>query len=338
VFPAARRIALSPAEFSPVCPSITFSIALCTCNGERFLNEQLASLANQRHLPTELVVCDDASDDSTYELLERFSCKAPFPVRLYRNSQRLGIAKNFEQAIRLCTGSVIALCDQDDVWLPEKLARYAESFAQNIDWICCDARVTDAALSPRAYTLWDRVAFNADQRRLARGGRFFEILLKHYVVAGATLAFRSELRDQLLPIPQEWLYDAWLAAVLAAIRKTTLVEECLQLYRQHENNALGGSRLSFLSEVRSALNVNRADYLRLEIVRWQHLSERLGYTKITAPILTQLENKRGHLLRRGALPNNRLIRIPFVFAEIARGGYSRFSRNWGSVALDLFFK
>lgn len=317
---------------------LTISIALCTCNGERFLGEQLASLASQSCLPSELVVCDDASDDGTYDLLENFARSAPFPVRLYRNQKRLGIGQNFEQAIRLCSGSVIALCDQDDVWLPEKLARYAECFSNEIDWIFCDAQVMDATLLPLAYTLWEATAFTEDQRRLARDGRVFEVLLKHYVVAGATTAFRAELRDQLLPIPSEWHYDAWLAAVLAATKKSTMVDACMQHYRQHEHNALGMAQRSLLSQIRDAFDVNRTDYLAMEICRWQLLVERLGNAETPACVLPQLEAKCSHLLQRAAFPTNRLLRMPFVVAEIARGGYSRFSRNWGSVALDLFLK
>jgi glycosyltransferase involved in cell wall biosynthesis len=317
---------------------LTISIALCTCNGERFLGEQLMSLASQSYLPGELVVCDDASDDGTYALLTNFVRNAPFPVRLYRNQERLGISRNFEQAIRLCTGSVIALCDQDDVWLPEKLARYAECFTADVDWLFCDAQVMDAALLPLGYTLWEGTAFTEDQRQLARNDLFFEVLLKHYVVAGATMAFRSELRDQLLPMPTQWHYDAWLAAVLAATKKSMVVAACMQHYRQHENNALGMKQRSLFSAIRDAFDVNRTDYLATEICRWQLLVERLGNVETPAWVLSQLEAKCSHLLQRAAFPKNRLLRMPFVAGEIARGGYSRFSRNWGSVALDLFLK
>jgi len=317
---------------------ISISIALCTCNGERFLGEQLASLSSQSYLPCELVVCDDASDDGTYELLTSFVRSAPFPVRLYRNQQRLGISQNFEQAIRLCTGTVIALSDQDDVWLPKKLARYAECFAKRIDWVFCDAQVADSALLPLSYTLWEGVAFTENQRKLARDDRVFEVLLKHYVVAGATMAFRAELRDQLLPIPSHWYYDAWLAAVLAATKKSMVVEECMQHYRQHEKNAIGSKRRNLVHEIRDAFDVDRTDYLSMEIFRWRNLFERIRYVETPAWILAQLDAKCSHLLQRAALPQNRLLRIPFVATEIARGGYSRFSRNWGSVALDLLLK
>src|SRR5258708_1747298 len=113
--------------------SIKVSVALCTYNGARFLREQLESIAAQTHIPAELVACDDASTDDSFSILESFAKSAVFPVRLVRNEIRVGSTKNFEQAIGLCTGEIIALCDQDDVWLPEKLARIGEELARHRD-------------------------------------------------------------------------------------------------------------------------------------------------------------------------------------------------------------
>lgn len=311
---------------------IRISIALCTCNGERFLAGQLDSLARQNYLPTELVVCDDASEDGTYSLLQGFADSAPFPVRIYRNPKRQGIGANFEQAIRLCTGNIIALCDQDDVWLPNKLATFAELFKMGMDWVCCDAEVSDSALHSLGYTLWQRVSFDRSERTTAREGNFFEVLIKHFVVAGATLAFKTQDRDRLLPIPHGWHYDAWLAAVLSATGKVGLVEAPLQCYRQHSNNALGAKRRGFLSEARAAFSLDRDAYYSAEIANWSQLVAHLG-NRVPA-----LENKLAHLYRRAALPANRFARLPAVIAETVRGGYSRYARNWGSIAFDLLVR
>src|SRR5882762_9087557 len=97
------------------------SIAMCTYNGARYLREQLDSIAAQTRPPSELIVCDDNSLDETREIVAGFAASAPFPVRLGVNEQNLGSIRNFERAIKLCEGDLIALSDQDDVWLPEKL-------------------------------------------------------------------------------------------------------------------------------------------------------------------------------------------------------------------------
>ncbi len=104
------------------------SIALATYNGSRFLQDQLESLARQTRLPAELVVTDDASTDETVALVEGFAQVAPFPVQLHRNERRLGYRANFMQAVGLCSGELVAFCDQDDVWEAKKLEVMAELF------------------------------------------------------------------------------------------------------------------------------------------------------------------------------------------------------------------
>jgi glycosyltransferase involved in cell wall biosynthesis len=318
--------------------SLRISIALCTCNGTEFLPAQLGSLLAQSKLPDELVICDDASDDSTWNILEAFADRAPFPVRLHRNPTRLGIGANFEQAIRRCDGDIVALCDQDDVWLPEKLVHLEKALAAGGDWATCDVEVTDKNLAPLGYTLWERVGLNRRERHLARQGEFFQALLKHSIVAGAALTFRAGLRDKLLPIPMGWHYDAWLAAVLAATAPGSIVEVPLQYYRQHGTNAVGGLRRNLLDEVSAAVSIDRQTYYAVEIARWANLAKRLKEVDAPLAAIQQLDSKLIHLGRRARLPANRFARLPAVAAEIVHGGYARYSRNWGSIALDLMIK
>src|SRR5574344_2136916 len=97
------------------------SLALPTYNGEKYLREQLDSIFNQTMVPEEIVVVDDRSTDSTIQILEEY--KQKYGLKYYINEQNLGYNKNFEKAITLCQGDYIALCDQDDVWLPEKIEK-----------------------------------------------------------------------------------------------------------------------------------------------------------------------------------------------------------------------
>jgi glycosyltransferase involved in cell wall biosynthesis len=84
------------------------SVALCTYNGERFLPQQLASMANQTRPPDELIVCDDRSSDRTIGIIREFAASATYPVKIFENKSNLGSAANFERAIRLCAGNLIA--------------------------------------------------------------------------------------------------------------------------------------------------------------------------------------------------------------------------------------
>lgn len=107
------------------------SIAMATYNGERFIREQLDSIAQQTLLPVELVVTDDGSNDSTLAIIDDFAKTAPFEVKIVRNEKQLGFADNFLKAASFCVGDFIAFCDQDDVWMVNKLERCMQAFHDN---------------------------------------------------------------------------------------------------------------------------------------------------------------------------------------------------------------
>ena len=133
----------------------TISVALCTYNGARYLQQQLESIAGQTRRPDEVVVCDDGSGDSTMEFVRSFAKTATFHVRVYQNDRVLGVTKNFDQAIGYCTGDMIALSDQDDVWHPQKLVRMEQAFAASprVGAVFWDAEVVDSELRPLGHRL-----------------------------------------------------------------------------------------------------------------------------------------------------------------------------------------
>jgi glycosyltransferase involved in cell wall biosynthesis len=198
------------------------SIAMCTYNGARYLEQQLQRIAIQTRPADQLVVCDDGSDDGSADIIRRFAGEVACPVRLRSNEKRLGWTKNFEQAIGLCEGEIIVLADQDDLWHPTKLARREAVFVScpRVGAVISDAEIVDENLHPMGYRLWDSLNFSPYERRQAARGMFVEVLLKRNVATGATLAFGAELREQVLPIPSEWVHDAhdaWITLLIAAV-------------------------------------------------------------------------------------------------------------------------
>lgn len=282
----------------------------------------------------ELVASDDASTDETLAVLEAFSNRVSFPVRILRNVVRLGVEANFARAIMACSGDYIALADQDDVWRTDKLDRLSTALTEHgACAVFSDAMVVDADLSPLGYTMWQRVRFiQSEQARIARG-EGFEVLLKHRIVTGATFAFKSDLRNFALPIPDGWQHDAWLALMAAAHGGLTAIAQPLVLYRQHGNNVVGGMRKSLISEIRAALALKRDSWCGQELTLWSALVERLGDQ---AP--PSLLEKIAHLQLRANLPKSRWRRLPIVLNQLTQGHYKRFARNWGSVAIDLFVR
>lgn len=223
------------------------SVALCTYNGARFLRDQLDSIVTQRLPPTELIACDDASTDGTGAILESFAASAPVPVRITRNERTIGVTPNFAQAIQLCSGDLIALADQDDIWLPDKLQYLTGTLASREDaaFAFSDARLIDQngrdlggkSLLARRFTLHSI-------RRAFEKQRELDLMLKRDFIYGTTLMFRAEHRDLILPIPTSWSHDTWIANILTLLRRRGVpVLEPLVRYRQHAVQASGGTAL-----------------------------------------------------------------------------------------------
>lgn len=132
----------------------TISIALATYNGARYLPELFASLATQVYQPFELVVSDDSSTDDTVAIVKDFAEHAPFTVTLVENDRQLGIIENFYTALSNTNGELIAYCDQDDIWDPEKLSRAVACFADpDVKLVMHLSEVVNANLEPLGYTV-----------------------------------------------------------------------------------------------------------------------------------------------------------------------------------------
>lgn len=315
------------------------SVALCTYNGSRFVREQLTSVLGQTRLPDELIVCDDCSEDSTLDVVRKALVNAPFRTVIRFNPARLGPTKNFEQAINLCTGDVIVLCDQDDVWMPDKLASLELILLRNADtaYAFSDALVVDEALQPLGYTLWQAIGFRPREWREFNNGYQLEVLLRHNVVTGATLAFRSELRDVVLPIPQDWVHDAWIAFIAACCgKKGIAIETPLILYRQHAGQAIGGRKPKIRERIVRARATQKEGYL-LEIQRYEQARERLRALGINnSQVEKLLDEKIKHLHARTRVwdrPGIQALLAPMK--ELVTGRYWRFSHGWSSFGKDF---
>jgi glycosyltransferase involved in cell wall biosynthesis len=315
------------------------SIALCSYNGARYLQEQLDSIAGQSRLPDELVVCDDRSLDETAEIIRAFASKVSFPVRLTINERNLGSTKNFEKAVSLCRGDIILLSDQDDVWREDKIMRFEIAFvsAPSVGAVFSDAEVVDEHLRPMGYHLWESITFSpVQQKRLIRG-KSVGVLLKHNVVTGATLAFRGNFKGLVLPIAGCWQHDGWIALLIAASADLSIIGEPLIKYRQHSKNQIGAVKLEFSERLADAqLKGSRAfiTYIdQLETVRDRILE--FGHPP-NKDVIGKLESKLLHLQARGNLPEQRLYRLPKVINELLTLRYFLYSNGVPSIARDLF--
>lgn len=215
------------------------SSALCTCNGAAHLQEQLESILQQDLQPFEIVLSDDASTDSTLDIAYAFAQRAPFPVHIFRNEERLGSTRNFEQAMRACTGDLIALCDQDDLWYSQKLS----SLAGLLQDPSIGGAISDGDLlrqdTPIDGSLWNSFGLTGRQLQEFSSGNPITVMLSGNKVTGMTLILRRQLLQQVLPIPHIWVHDYWLAWMLILYSRLVPSPQRLVAYRTHGLQQLG---------------------------------------------------------------------------------------------------
>lgn len=317
------------------------SVAMCTYNGARFLPEQLGSIAGQTRLPGELVICDDGSGDGTVEIVRNFARHAAFPVRLQINEKNLGSTKNFERAIGLCQGEIIVLADQDDVWLPQKLSCMAKILecSEDIGAVFSDAELIDEDSRPLGTTLWSTFLFNSRELEKFRGGQGLKVLLKHSLVTGATMAFRSKFRDLVLPIPSNHVQDFWIALLIASVSQLSPIRAPLMRYRKHAAQQIGPRYTGSLRQTMDVSKTVARDYYLGEAERFKDVLEHLCDCCVKFPFhsnaLGLIQQKISHRKARGSFPKSRLLRLPSLFWEMVTFRYWRYSNGLGSVAKDL---
>ncbi|MBC7761032.1 MAG: glycosyltransferase family 2 protein [Candidatus Saccharibacteria bacterium] len=319
------------------------SVALCTHNGERFIAEQLASILSQSILPGQIVISDDASTDSTLavvaETVDLFTRRHPdaaVEITIERNRVALGVAANFEQAIRSCRGELIALCDQDDLWAPDRLRRIIDEFGAHpaLVLIHSDARLIDGSGRALPASLFEALEIDDRMVEAEHDGHAFESLMKRNTVTGATTVIRRSLARTAMPFPQPWLHDEWLAVVGAATGEVDVLEEKLVDYRQHDLNQIGASRLSLLGNFRRLLEPGSQRNERL-LARARVLLDRLGDLDVAPERVEAARSKVAHEQARSALPAARFGRIWPIIRELRTGRYGSFGRGLSDAVRDL---
>lgn len=217
------------------------SVAMCTFNGSRFLGQQLDSILEQDLPVTEIVVCDDASTDDTLLLLQGYAQAHPGLFRLYHNNTNLGVAQNFEQAVRHCTGDIIFFADQDDAWEKHKTSQTLQYFEQHDDaWgVFTDAILVDEANAPLGATLWQGLQFREALDAGLGADLFRYLLLYRNAVTGACLAIRKEAVGYVLPFPVDgsMLHDQWIGLKLGTLGRLSMLDACFTRYRVHGSQA-----------------------------------------------------------------------------------------------------
>lgn len=220
------------------------SVALAAYKGEQFIAEQLESILAQLGENDEIIVSDDYPQGKTRDIVEKYANQDK-RIR-YIEGEGKGVVKNFENALKACSGDVIFLCDQDDVWLPDKVSTVMEEIKNGAQLVLHDASVTDGELNVTQPSFFSIRKSNTDYK---------SNLIKNTFV-GCCMAFTRQVMLECFPFPRELpMHDWWIA--LVAIKKgykTVLINKPLILWRRHGDNVTGG-KTSLVQKIRWRLKM-----------------------------------------------------------------------------------
>ncbi len=312
------------------------SVAMCTYNGSRYVRAQIDSILKQTMPIDELIVSDDGSTDGTTNIIRETFSGMYTPRLVILQGERLGITRNFERALSACNGEILFLCDQDDVWLPNKVEIFVRFMEQHPDVLLAfsNARLVDAEGQDLGASQFEMVRLSRRLIRSLTGRSPMTALLRRNVVTGATVALRRELLVFARPFVNGWLHDEWLAICASAKSRVGVIEEPLVHYRQHSNNQCG-MRPSGLKEKLSIAAESKQS--NQGAVRLERLLERLDgvESKLHKHIRNALAFERARIhSSQGIL----LQRIFYVLKPSALGGYFRYADGFRSIAKDLLSK
>jgi len=312
-----------------VSGSVRVSVAICTRDGARYVEEQVHSILAQTRLPDEIVLSDDDSRDGTVAIVRRVveQHRGTVPELLVlANSPPLGVTRNFEQAMLACSGDLVALSDQDDVWHGNRIERQVAEFEAHpdLDLVFGDAVLVDEDGRALGHSLFEALGLRGVERSEFAGDNAFATLLRRNVVTGATVMVRRSAIVAAAPFPAAWVHDEWLALITAARGHLGMLDEPLIDYRQHGANQIGVTRPTLAYRISRVFEPRGSRYVDL-VVRAQQLVSRLN----VAPDLDEGRRTAARMkLRveefRLGLPSARPLRLLAVLRAGARGWYRDF--------------
>jgi len=209
------------------------SIILPTYNGSQYISSLLDSILLQTYKDIEYIIIDDNSTDNTVQILQGYA-KKDLRIKLYFNPLNFGVNKSFEKGIMLSSGNYIFLCDQDDLWDKAKVEKLVHKIECGYDLVYCDLRVINSNGRLIAKSFQKLIyTDNLQSKNLTK------YLLLRNITNGCSVCFRRKLIDDILPFPDDVIYDWWLMFKVSLKYKIGKLDKALMSYRIHDSNAIG---------------------------------------------------------------------------------------------------
>jgi glycosyltransferase involved in cell wall biosynthesis len=235
------------------------SVALATYNGSQFIREQLDSILTQTYPNIEVIIVDDCSTDNTIDILREYT-EIYTNIQVYVNEQNMGVNQTFNKTLMLCRGDLIAICDQDDIWLPNKLMDSVEGIGEY------SLVYSNSLLMDEYGKSLNRRKFKKEELYTGNDPRALSIFNN---VAGHTIVLKSKLLKHVLPIPQHCHYDWWIAFVGANEGGVKFMREPYVIHRIHNNNVSKGIKCTSQTEGLIALRKWTNTMLAVENLKYK---------------------------------------------------------------------
>lgn len=241
------------------------SIAMASYNGAAYIRTQILSLLTQDLLPAEIVIVDDGSKDETLRIIEELQRQFPI-IKLYLNSENIGPVRSFKKAVSLCSHAIVALCDQDDIWMRGKLKLSMDALNDlnpNLPaMVYTDLEVINFKEDSLALSFWDVQGFKVSKMN------FSKILLRN-VVTGCTILMNGHMKAELAKMPEQVaMHDHWLALIAYGIGEVVALPTATIRYRQHVSSVTLKQKKSLMQRLvllyENLLDIQR-EYLKLEV-------------------------------------------------------------------------
>lgn len=226
------------------------SVAMAAYNGESYISEQLLSILSQLREGDEIVVSIDPCTDKTLSVVNTLA-RIDSRIKVYEGLGK-GLIKNFENSISRCTGDVIFLSDQDDVWQPDKVETVMNHFNAGADLVLHNCKVVDSMLGEIHPSFFEL-------NKSAPG--FVKNIIKNSYM-GCCMAFRKELVPMFMPFPEKIpMHDQWIGLIAQRCSAEIVFEDKpLLLYRRHGANAseTGGEHAGVFQMIKWRLSILKA--------------------------------------------------------------------------------
>ncbi len=218
------------------------SVLLAAYCGEKYISAQIESILPQLSAEDELIISDDSPDGATLEAVKPYLSDGRVS---YVKGPQKGVDANKEFLFRQCTGDVAFLCDQDDVWLPDKVRRCMAAVEGGACCVLHNAYLTDENLDKTGETLFST--------RNAKQGVLHNILKNCYT--GACMVLIRQAFEAALPFPEDIpMHDQWLGLVSEKTGKVEFIDEPLIYWRRNEGSLTGG-KTSAAQKIKWRINI-----------------------------------------------------------------------------------